>query len=201
MANVGRIFYPSIQAAPAFPGTFPMGFGSRKDVQCLIPQGIDQDPFFRLCRDIAPRLGESKPACIHGKFFPALEGPNSKMSSSTGSAATIFMTDTPAMIARKVKKYAFSGGQATAEEHRRYGANIDVDVPFQYLRHIMEDDERLGQIGADYAAGRLMTGEVKQICIDELTSLIADHQARMASVTDEVVKNFMDPTRSSLKCF
>merc|ERR1712032_1084053 len=137
------------------------------------PQGIDQDPFFRLCRDIAPRLGESKPACIHGKFFPALQGPNSKMSSSTGSEATIFMSDSPKVIARKVKKYAFSGGQATEQDHRRYGADIDVDVSFQYLRHIMEDDERPSQIGAEYAAGRLLSGEVKQICIDELTALVA----------------------------
>jgi len=71
-ANIGRVFYPSIQAAPAFPGCFPTMFGTRKDIRCLIPQGIDQDPFFRLCRDIAPRMGETKPACIHCKFFPAL---------------------------------------------------------------------------------------------------------------------------------
>merc|ERR1712096_300226 len=135
MANVGRVFYPSIQAAPAFPGCFPMMFGKRKDIKCLIPQGIDQDPFFRLCRDIAPRMGESKPACIHCKFFPAMEGPNSKMSSSSMASSTIFMTDTPEMIKRKVNKYAFSGGGATKELHQQFGARLDVDVPYQYLRH------------------------------------------------------------------
>merc|ERR1712217_481718 len=75
------------------------------------------------------------------------------------------------------------------------------DVSYQYLRHIMEDDERLSQIGAEYAAGRLLSGEVKQICIDELTALVAEHQANMAQVTDEVVKHFMDPKRGSFKMF
>jgi len=201
MANIGRIFYPSIQAAPSFPGTFPMMFGARKDIQCLIPQGIDQDPFFRLCRDIAPRMGESKPACIHSKFFPALEGADSKMSSSALVETTIFMSDTPDMISRKVKKYAFSGGQATAELQRRHGANLEVDVPYQYLRHVMDDDERLCSIGIEYAAGRMMTGEVKQICIDELTAIVASHQQRLANVTDDVVRHFMDPSRKSLQCF
>jgi len=123
------------------------------------------------------------------------------MSSSAGAATTIFMTDTPVMIARKVNKYAFSGGQATAEDQRQYGANLEVDVPYQYLRHIIDDDERLHQLGVDYAAGRLMTGEVKQICINELTAMVKEHQSKMAEVTDDVVRHFMDPARSSLRCF
>jgi tryptophanyl-tRNA synthetase len=201
LQNIGRVFYPSIQAAPAFPGSFPMMFGSRKDIRCLIPQAIDQDPFFRLCRDIAPRMGESKPACIHCKFFPAMEGPNSKMSSSSTAPSTIFMTDTPKMIHKKVNRYAFSGGQDTKELQQKYGANLNVDVAYQYLRHIMEDDERLQQIGDDYAIGKLMTGEVKKICSEELTKLVERHQMNMSSITDETVRRFMDPSRESLKFF
>lgn len=201
MANVGRVFYPSIQAAPAFPGSFPMMFGNRKDIRCLVPQAIDQDPFFRLCRDIAPRMGESKPACIHCKFFPAMDGPDSKMSSSCKSPTTIFMTDTPAMIKKKVNRYAFSGGQATKELQQRLGARLDVDVPYQYLRHIMDDDVRLQQIGDDYIAGRMLTGEIKAICIEELTKLVQRHQASMTNVTEEVIRHFMDPNRESLRCF
>lgn len=201
MANIGRVFYPSIQAAPAFPGSFPMMFGNRKDIRCLVPQGIDQDPFFRLCRSIAPRMGESKPACMHCKFFPAMEGPQSKMSSSSTSPTTIFMTDTPKMISQKINKYAFSGGQDTKELQQQYGANIDIDVPYQYLRYVMEDDARLEQIGKEYSAGQLMTGEVKNIVIEELGKLVQQHQANLQSVTDEVVRHFMDPSRESLKCF
>lgn len=37
------------------------------------------------------------------------------------------------MLAQKINKYAFSGGQETVEEHREKGGNPDVDVSYQYL--------------------------------------------------------------------
>jgi tryptophanyl-tRNA synthetase len=45
--NIGKIAFPAVQAAPSFPGCFPHIFGDRKDVKCLIPCAIDQDPYFR----------------------------------------------------------------------------------------------------------------------------------------------------------
>lgn len=32
-----------------------------------------QDPYFRMTRDVAPRLGQCKPALIESRFFPALQ--------------------------------------------------------------------------------------------------------------------------------
>jgi tryptophanyl-tRNA synthetase len=48
-------------------------FGDRKDIKCLIPCAIDQDPYFRMTRDVAPRLGFLKPSLLLCKFFPSLE--------------------------------------------------------------------------------------------------------------------------------
>jgi tryptophanyl-tRNA synthetase len=45
--NIGKIAFPAVQAAPSFPGVFPHMFGERRDVRCLIPCAIDQDPYFR----------------------------------------------------------------------------------------------------------------------------------------------------------
>jgi len=61
----------------------------------------------------------------------------------------------------QINKYAFSGGGATLEEHRAKGANLDVDVPWKYLNFFMEDDTKLAQIGREYGAGRMLTGEVE----------------------------------------
>lgn len=58
-------------------------------------------------------------------------------------------------------RYAFSGGRETVEEHREKGGNPDVDVSYQYLTFFMDDDEKLKQIGDDYRAGKLLTGEVR----------------------------------------
>lgn len=50
---VGKFAYPPVQAVPAFSNTFPHIFGTRKNVPCLIPAAIDQDPYFRMTRDVA----------------------------------------------------------------------------------------------------------------------------------------------------
>lgn len=42
-------------------------------IRCLIPCAIDQDPYFRMTRDAAPRLGHIKTALIESRFFPALQ--------------------------------------------------------------------------------------------------------------------------------
>ena len=55
--NIGKIAFPAVQAAPSFPDSFPHMFGTRKDLRCLIPCAIDQDPYFRMTRHAAnPRL-------------------------------------------------------------------------------------------------------------------------------------------------
>jgi tryptophanyl-tRNA synthetase len=161
---------------------------------CLIPQAIDQDPYFRVTRDVAPRLGYLKPALIHSKFFPALQGHKTKMSGSVGTSS-IFVTDTDEVIESKIMKHCFSGGKDNIEEHRKYGANLNVDVAYEYLRYMMEDDEELEKIGNKYKKGELLTGEVKKILIGELKHIIHNHQVQKSLVTDEIVKQFMDPTR------
>ena len=44
-----------------------------QDIRCLIPCAIDQDPYFRMTRDVAPRLKMHKPSLIMSRFFPALQ--------------------------------------------------------------------------------------------------------------------------------
>ena len=146
--NIGKHAFPAVQAAPSFNAAFPHIFGAGvANVPCLIPCAIDQDPYFRMTRDVAPRLGYLKPALIHSKFFPALQGANSKMSASDESSA-IFCTDTPAQIEHKVKTYAFSGGQQTKEEHQRLGGNCDTDISYQWLTFFLHDDEKCPPIAS-----------------------------------------------------
>lgn len=60
-----------------------------------------QDPYFRMTRDVAPRIGYPKPALLHSTFFPALQGAQTKMSASDANSS-IFLTDTPKQIKNKV---------------------------------------------------------------------------------------------------
>lgn len=188
--NIGQIAFGAVQAAPSFPDSFPHIFGSRKDIKCLIPCAIDQDPYFRVTRDVAPRLGQNKPALIESRFFPALQGESGKMSASDENSA-VFVSDTPKQIAKKVKTHAFSGGGATREEHIQNGANLDVDIPWKWLNFFLDDDEKLQAIGKEYSAGRMMTGEIKEELVCVLSEMIQRHQRARAAVTDEVVDAFM----------
>merc|ERR1719422_521833 len=192
--SIGKIAFPAIQASPSFSSSFPQIFGSNKTVPCLIPCAIDQDPYFRMTRDVAPRLGYLKPALIHSTFFPALQGAMSKMSASDPNSS-IFLTDTPNQIKNKINKYAFSGGQATVEEHKEKGGDCSVDVSFQYLRFFLEDDDRLEQIRKDYTSGELLTGFLKKELIEVLQPMVASHQAARKLVTDDLIKQFMTPRK------
>src|SRR3989344_3575048 len=171
--NIGQIFYTSMQAVPAVIPSILKG----KNVPCLIPLAVDQDPHFRVARDVYPKLGYYKPAIIHGKFLPPLTGTEGKMSSSKENTA-IFTTDSAKEVEYKIKKYAFSGGQSTVEEHRKKGGNPDVDVSFQYLRTLFEpDDKKLERIYKNYKSGKMLTGELKQILIDRINNFYKFFQA------------------------
>ncbi|MQL99665.1 hypothetical protein Taro_032391, partial [Colocasia esculenta] len=85
-----------------------------------------------------------------------------------------------------VNRYAFSGGQDSIELHRKYGANLEVDIPVKYLGFFLEDDAELEHIKMEYAAGRMLTGEVKKRLIEVLTELVERHRKARAAVTDEV---------------
>lgn len=183
-SNLGQIFYTSMQAVPAFLPSIL----NKKETPCLIPHAVDQDPHFRLTRDILPKLGHYKPASIQCLFLPPLTGSNGKMSASEEFAA-IYTTDSPKEVEKKIKKYAFSGGQSTIEEHRKKGGNPNVDVSFQYLKMFFEpNDKKLEQIEKDYKSGKLLTGDLKEILIEKINSFLKEHQKKREEARKQIDK-------------
>jgi tryptophanyl-tRNA synthetase len=150
-----------------------------KPLPVVVPVGADQDPHLRIARDISKRIKAFKfkqLSSTYHKFMPGLKG--GKMSSSD-EMSYIALTDSPEEAARKIKRYAFSGGQATLEEHRKLGGNPEVDVAFQMLRYgLEENDKKLQKIHDNYKSGKLLTGELKQIVIEKLTKFLNEHQAK-----------------------
>lgn len=189
---IGKVHFASIQIATAFPSSFPDVLGLPPKTPCLIPCAIDQDPYFRVCRDVAEKLKFAKPALIHSKFFPALQGSTTKMSASDENSA-IFLDDTPKKIAKKINKYAFSGGQISVEEHRLKGGNPDIDVAFQYLSFFEEDELKLKEIYESYKKGQLLSGELKKLAIDKITEFVLEFQKRRNEIDQDVIDKFMKP--------
>jgi len=176
--NIGMIFYTSLQSAPCF----------IEDRPVLIPLGVDQDPHFRLTRDVAPKIGKLKPALIHNIMIPSLQGPGGKMSASEENT-TIYTTDSPEVVKKKINKYAFSGGQSDVEQHRKEGGNPDIDVSYQYLRIFFEpDDNALKKIHDDYKSGKMLTGELKAILIEKINNFLKIHQENREKARDKIDK-------------
>lgn len=143
----------------------------------VVPVGIDQDPHIRLARDIATRyklVDFVQLSSTYHLFQPGLKG--GKMSSSD-PMSFIALTDTPEEAASKIKKFAFSGGRETLEEHRKLGGNPDIDVAYQMLRYGLEpDDKKLQKIHDDYRSGKMLTSELKQIAIEKVQDFLRQHQ-------------------------
>ncbi|KAK5133765.1 hypothetical protein LTR08_007415 [Meristemomyces frigidus] len=212
--NIGLIAYGAKQCVAAFPSSYPDLFGYKDyrapdydvsakrrhkalaSIPTLIPCAIDQEPYFRMVRDRSDRMTDPhpKPALILSKFLTALQGPGGKMSASDPNSA-IFMSDTTKEIKTKINKHAFSGGRESLEEHRRLGGNPDVDVAYTYLSYFLEDDAELEDLNAKYRSGELLTGEMKQRCIAELTTFVSAFQERRAKVTHEEMRAYMKPRK------
>jgi len=121
-------------------------------------------------------------------MIPSLSGPGGKMSASDESG-TVYTTDAPDVVKKKINKYAFSGGQPTVEEHRKMGGNPDIDVSYQYLRIFFEpDDKKLKAIYDDYKSGKMLTGELKAILIEKANAFLKTHQEKREKAKSQIDK-------------
>jgi tryptophanyl-tRNA synthetase len=178
--NIGGIWFPAMQAVPAFLHSWVYG----TNTPCIIPCAIDQDPHWRVTRDVAERLGFLKPASIQNRFLPPLTG-GSKMSSSDPMSA-VLTTDTSKMAKKKVMN-AFTGGRESAEEQRKLGANPDICSVFKYYEFLfMPDDKDLADIETKCRGGEILCGECKQILAPMMVEMLEKHQAAREDVKDRV---------------
>src|SRR2546425_440792 len=160
-------------------------YDGRPEVPVLIPCGIDQDPHFRITRDVAPKLGYPKPALIHNKLLPSLLGPGGKMSASIPESS-IFTTDTEAQARKKVMN-AFTGGRATVEEQRRLGANPYICSIFAQYNYIFEpDDKNLAIVEETCKSGARLCGDCKAELWDKIRRWLKTHHEAREKARDHV---------------
>jgi tryptophanyl-tRNA synthetase len=170
--NLGWVFWPAVQAVPCFIHKKLTG----ENVPALIPAAIDQDPFWRITRDIAQKLGYYKPAQIHCRFLPGL-GAGGKMSASEPETA-IFTIDKPEDVKRKVW-HAFTGGRSTLAEQKKLGANPDVCSVYQYFLMLFEeDDKKLAEREKQCRAGEVICGDCKKELTERTNKFLAEHQRK-----------------------
>ncbi len=177
--NVGAAFFPTLEISVAFLPTELYG----EQVPVLIPTAIDQDPYFRLARDIADELGYPKPSTIYSKFIPGLTGED-KMSASNPDSA-IYVTDSEKDVRRKIMN-ALTGGQPTAELQRKYGGDPDNCVVYKYHLLFQDSDEKVKRIYEDCKAGKLLCGECKAMLFERIREFMKEHNERRERAKDVI---------------
>jgi len=177
--NVGMIGFPPLQAVPCFLPTII----EAKPTPVLIPAAIDQDPYWRLTRDIAEKIGFYKPAQIHSKFLPSLQT-TGKMSSSNPETA-LFTTDEPKIIEEKVSN-AFTGGQPTTALQKKLGGNPGICSVFSYLKFLFDTSRESNQRELKCRSGNLLCGECKHDLSNHSTTFISMFQERRQKAKDLV---------------
>ncbi len=181
--NIGMIGFPPIQAAPCFLPSII----EKKPTPVLIPAAIDQDPYWRITRDIAAKLGFYKPAQIHSKFLPSLSRV-SKMSSSRPETA-IFTTDEPEIVEKKVLS-SFTGGQATVSLQKKLGGNADICPVYSYLKYFFDNEKKSLERYIRCKSGNLLCGECKSDLANNTRDFVIEFNRKREKAKDKV-KDFM----------
>jgi len=181
--NIGMIGFPPIQAAPCFLPSII----EKKPTPVLIPAAIDQDPYWRITRDIAAKLGFYKPAQIHSKFLPSLSR-ISKMSSSKPETA-IFTTDEPEIVEKKALS-SFTGGQATISLQKKLGGNADICPVYGYLKYFFDTEKESLERYIRCKSGNLLCGECKSDLANNTKTFLIEFKRKREKAKDKV-KDFM----------
>lgn len=179
--NPGLFFYPAVQAAHVL---FPLEKFDYDHV--LVPIGPDEDSHLRIARDLADRFGYRKPAVLHSRFMPGIDG--NKMSKSKDNY--IRMMEDRESIENKVNR-AYSGGADNVEEHRKKGGKPENDIPCFYLSKYFLSDEETEELFAKYRSGELLSGEVKEKLKEKLFDLTSEIREKYDEVTEEKVKEVL----------
>jgi len=178
--NIGLVFYTALQTVPCFWPSWAEG----RTVPCLIPCGIDQDPHFRVTRDIAEGLGYPKPALLHSQMIPGLLGEAAMSTSGDRPDNALFLNDPPDVVDRKVRN-AFTGGRATVEEQRRLGATPEVCSVWALWRaRFAESEERFQEVTAGCRSGSLLCGECKSQLLERVHAFYRQHHEAREKVKD-----------------
>ncbi|HEX5672957.1 MAG TPA: tryptophan--tRNA ligase [Nitrososphaeraceae archaeon] len=181
--NIGMIGFPPLQGVPCFLPSILEG----RPTPVLIPAAIDQDPYWRLTRDIAEKIGFYKPAQIHSKFLPSLQTVG-KMSSSDPETA-IFTTDDLDVIEKKISN-TFTGGQPTISLQKKLGGNPGVCSVFSYLKYMFDTPAESNERELRCRSGNLLCGECKNDLSNHSTSFMSMFQQKREKAKD-LVSDFM----------
>jgi len=83
------------------------------------------------------------------------------------------------------------------EVHRKLGADLEVDVPYQILRFVLKDDRELERVREEYGSGRMLSGEIKQYLFEVLREMMTELREKVEQYRDLVARNGITLVRNA----
>ncbi|RLF24468.1 MAG: tryptophan--tRNA ligase [Thermoprotei archaeon] len=187
--NPGTIFYACVQAAHILMPTLLHG------EVVVVPIAIDQDPYMRLTRDVAERVGIAKPAAIYSKYIKGLTG---EPMSASKPETCIFTSDDPETVRKKVWM-AFTGGRPTLKEQKELGGEPEKCVVFEWLKvFVFKHIKDIGLHEEKCRSGALVCGECKKMLSDALVKRLEEIKRNKMRIMDNIDDYFLHPIEEEL---
>lgn len=196
--SVGLFNYPVLMAADI------LLYNAR-----YVPVGDDQTQHLEFTRDIAERMNKQfgeiftvpEPVQKQHTFFGNDQGlrikdladPTKKMSKSDASSkGVIFLTDDPALAAKKVMS-------ATTDDLARVQYNPSEQPGISNLLEILALlQQKTRQQVTEEHAGQTQYGVFKQLVADEVVQFLTNFQAMLAQVDDGVIMQKLEQSEAHL---
>lgn len=169
------LIYPLIQINNCFIAREALA-SERVTVIC----GLDQDPYFRLARDLARKLKEPLPLILYNK---TLLGPKGlKMSTSSKK---LLLSSSNEEVEKFVKSLPSSGGR-TLKEHQEQGGQRNCQL-LQLVKMIYLEQRYL-KTEEKYLSGALTSKELRNELVFEIQRILREYQENLTQSADIKIK-------------
>ena len=180
--NPGAIFYPLVQSVHILLPTFEKG------LPVVVPIAVDQDPYIRLTRDLAGKIGYFKPSALHSKFLSGLDG--TPMSASRPETA-IFIDDKDKVIKQKIWR-ALTGGQGTLAKQKELGGEPERCIVFEWFRaYSLKSDEEIKKIYNECKGGARFCGQCKKELTKDIIKIVHEQRKRKMEIAKRLDRYFL----------
>ncbi|MBR1627489.1 MAG: tryptophan--tRNA ligase [Bacteroidales bacterium] len=177
--NAGLLTYPTLMAADILL--------HRAD---KVPVGKDQQQHLEMTRDIAERFNRMykndyfplpQAFSFDGELVkvPSLDG-NGKMSKSYGEQATIYLTDEPSVLKKKIMRAKTDEGPQSPNSPK----SVEVENLFSLMK-LVSKPETIQQFDAAYSDCSIRYGDMKKQLLADMDSFISPLRERIKEMSSD----------------
>jgi len=112
--------------------------------------------------------------------------------SASQPESSIFTTDSPDVVKRKIWN-AFTGGKATVSEQKKMGGDPNICSIFKYFAYLFEEnDDELAEWNRKCRVGEILCGYCKTELTERVNQFLVEHQKKREKARDIIEKFYIE---------